>query len=422
MIGSRALFGPAAVYALTNAVSSGVPILILPIMTRVLSPEEYGLVAMFTVVVTLFGALTGLSVHGAVGVRYFQRDRYDLPRYVASCILLLAGSVGVTLLVVWAAAGWLVEISKLPLPWLLVAVLVAGAQFIVQLRLVLWQCANQPWRFGVLRVGQGLVDASVSLVMVLVLGLAWEGRAGGFAVACAIAGSVAFGWLLKDGWLRGGADRAYAVDALRFGIPLIPHTVGGVLLAMVDRFLITNLLDVASTGIYMVAVQIGMLFGILTDSFNKAYSPWLMKTLADKDPARDLKMVRFTYLYFVVVTVIAALLGAAAPWLVPLIAGDTYREAGELIGYIAFGHAFLGMYFMVANYIFFAGRTGLLAVVTLCAGLFNAAASWWLIQRNGVAGAAQAFMLAQLLLFVGAWIVAWRAHPMPWLGRKSATL
>ncbi len=417
---SRAVFGPAAVYAMTNAMTAGVPILILPIMTRVLTPEEYGLVAMFTVTVTVLGALTGLSIHGAVGVRYFQSERYNLPRYVATCVLILAASVVVTLFLVWAAAGWLVDTTQLPLPWLFVAVLVAGAQFMVQVRLVLWQSANRPWRFGALRVAQAIIDAGASLFMVLALGMAWEGRAGGFAIAAVLACLAALVWLRRDGWLRGGGDRAYAFDALRFGLPLIPHTVGGVFLAVVDRFLITNLLDVASTGIYVVAVQIGMVFGILTDSFNKAYSPWLMRTLTEKNSVRDARMVRFTYLYFVVVLAIAVVLGAVAPWLVRLIAGDKFAAAGQIIVYFAFGHAFLGMYFMVANYIFLAGRTGRLAAVTLTAGLINAIASYALIQRNGIAGAAQAFMLAQLVLFVGTWWVAWRAHPMPWLAVFSA--
>jgi O-antigen/teichoic acid export membrane protein len=306
------------------------------------------------------------------------------------------------------------EITKLPLAWLFAAVLVAGAQFIVQLRLVLWQSANRPWRFGALRIAQAIIDAGASLFMVLALGMAWEGRASGFVIAAGVAGLAALVWLQRDGWLRGGGDRGYALDALRFGLPLIPHAVGGVFLAMVDRFLITNLLDVASTGIYMVAVQIGMVFGILTDSFNKAYSPWLMKTLAEKNPVRDARMVRFTYLYFVVVLAIAVVLGAVAPWLVRVVAGDKFAAAGQIIIYIAFGHAFLGMYFMVANYIFFAGRTARLAAVTLTAGLINAIVSYALIQRNGIAGAAQAFMLSQALLFVGAWYLAQRAHPMPW--------
>src|SRR5690606_13004257 len=95
---ARSLLGPALIYAVSNGLAAGLPLLLLPILTRTLTPDEYGLVAMFSVVVTAFGALTGLSVHGAVSMRYFDRDSLDFPRYVGSCLAILAVSTCGTLL------------------------------------------------------------------------------------------------------------------------------------------------------------------------------------------------------------------------------------------------------------------------------------------------------------------------------------
>ena len=107
LLGQRSLFGSAIVYTLTNAVSAGIPVLVLPVLTRVLTPEEYGRVAMFSVVVTLFGAFTGLNVHGAVGIRYFARKDVDFPRYVATCLIILAASTLVVLALVGLLLPWL---------------------------------------------------------------------------------------------------------------------------------------------------------------------------------------------------------------------------------------------------------------------------------------------------------------------------
>ena len=80
MLDQNSLFGSAVVYALTNAISAAISLLVLPVLTRVLTPEEYGRVAMFSVVLTLFGAFTGLNVHGAIGIRYFEKKQIDFPR------------------------------------------------------------------------------------------------------------------------------------------------------------------------------------------------------------------------------------------------------------------------------------------------------------------------------------------------------
>jgi O-antigen/teichoic acid export membrane protein len=91
-----------------------------------------------------------------------------------------------------------------------------------------------------------------------------------------------------------------------------------------------------------------------------------------------------------------------------------------MVLYIAMGHAFSGMYSLVANYIFFGGRTASLAAISFIAGLLNFGLSYWLLLRNGAIGAAQAFMISQAVIFLGAWLAAQRAHPMPWLAALKA--
>ena len=55
--------------------------------TLVMAPQEYGLAAMFSVMVAIFSAVTGVNTHGAAGMRYFDRESMDFPRYVAACLL-----------------------------------------------------------------------------------------------------------------------------------------------------------------------------------------------------------------------------------------------------------------------------------------------------------------------------------------------
>jgi O-antigen/teichoic acid export membrane protein len=415
MIKPRDMFSAALVYTVTSVLAAGVPILMLPILTRVLTPADYGTMAMFSVLLAVLGAFTGLSVHGAVGIRFFQGDRYDFPRYVGTCLTILLASVSAVLVGVWLLLPWLEHLTKLPGAWLIAAVFVSGAQFVIQIRLVIWQSGNHPWRFGAFRIGQAMLDATASLIMVLVLGMAWEGRVAGITLAMALFALAALISLHRTGGFVFAFNRDYASNALKFGIPLIPHTIGGMLIAIADRFMISNVLDVASTGVYMVALQIGMVLALLAEAFNKACSPWLIQSLGQASASTDRLVVRFTYSYFGIIALAAIVLGILAPTILDVLVGEKYRTAAPIVLYITLGSAFGGMYLMVANHIFFAGRTGRLAVVTLVSGLFNLTASYSLLKHNGVVGAGQAYMLAQAILFLGAWWVAQKSHPMPWL-------
>lgn len=414
MATSKSLLGPAIIYTVSNAISASIPFLLLPVLTRILTPEEYGQVAMFSVVTAVLGAFTGLSVHGAVGIRFFQQEKFDFPRYVSTCLAILLASTVVVFIMVGILLPWLVEFTMLPAKWLLAGVLVSGAQFLIMTQLAIWQSNHQSLKYGAMRAAQSAIDAIASLVLVIGLGLAWQGRVGGVAFATVVVALIALVLMYRNGWVKGRPDSEYARDALHFCIPLIPHTIGGMLIAMIDRFMITSLLDVASTGIYLVALQIGMALGLLTDAFNRAYSPWLFKSLKQAQSADELRIVRLTYIYFIALILVAIFIGNFAPAILSLVVGEKFRTAAPIVIYVALGYAFGGMYYMVANYVFYAGRTARLALITLSTGLMNVGISYLLLQQSGIVGAAQAFMLAQATLFLGTWWLANRSRPMPW--------
>jgi O-antigen/teichoic acid export membrane protein len=410
----KTLLRNASIYTGANILNAGIPFLLLPVLTRVLSPADYGTIAMFGIVVTIVGAFTGLTVHGAVGVRYFQLDQERMPPYVGACLAILAVSGSMVFCVVAVGRPWLESITRVPGRWLLVAVLVSSAQFVINIRLSLWQVQHKAFRYGAFQISQSMLNAGLSLFLILSLGMAWEGRALGQSAAVSVFMLIALFLLLQRTEASWPTNTRDVRDALKFGVPLIPHVIGGLSIATVDRFMITNMLDVAQAGIYMVALQMGMVLGLLTDSFNSAYAPYLMGVLVKEDRARDRNIVRGTYAYFLVVIVAALLLGVTAPHLLGVLVGERFRAAAGVVLYVAMGYAFGGMYYMVANYVFLENKTGYLAVVTFSSGVFNIIATFLLIKVNGIIGAAQAFMLSQAMIFFCTWWLAQRLRPMPW--------
>ncbi len=408
----RRFAGDASIYFGASIISAAIPFLLLPILTRVLTPVDYGMAAMFGVVSNILGALTGLSVHGAITVRYFKLDSQHLSRYIGACFRILTLSTLVIFIVVALIGTQLTSITLLPTGWLLACVLMSAAQVVINMRLSLWQVQNRAIRFGVFQGVQAALNVSLALVLVIGLALSWQGRALGQLLTAMIL--MGFSLFLMRGEIAfplGGDDTR---DALKFGIPLIPHVLGGLLIAATDRMMIANMLDVREAGIYTVALQIGMAMSLITESFNKVYAPRLLAVLGNIDVGRDRRIVRHTYLYFVAVVLAAGILGVLAPPILSILAGREFQSASGAVFYIALGYAFGGMYYMVTIYVFFASRTASLAVVTLCSGIFNVAVTWYLIKLNGVVGAAQSFALSQAVLFVACWCLGHRARPMPW--------
>ena len=408
------------VFALTNALAAGLPLLLLPLLTRVLSPEDYGLVAMYSVVLSALGAFTGLSVHGAVGMRYFDRAEIDFPQYVGACLAILVVTTSAVLLLVWIAQTPLETLTSLPAEWLVIAVLTSGLQFILLIRLSIFQSAKKANMFGLFRVSQTVLDAVLSVALVLFLSLAWEGRLIGMSAAIVVLGVVSLISLAHGGWINLAVRGEHVRNALKFGVPLVPHVVGGMLIAMADRFMITNLLGVGSTGVYMVAVQIGLGVYLLADACSRAISPWVIEVIKEQNARKNILIARYYYIYFTFILFVAFFLGGTAPYFLSFLVGNAFQGAAPLIMTIAIGQAFGGMYLVVANVIFYKNKTLQLAAITISCGMLNALLSYFLLPVEGIQGAAHAYLAAQLVMFVATFALSQKLYPLPWfvaLGR-----
>ncbi len=409
-------------FTATNALASGLPLLLLPVLTRVLSPEDYGLVAMYSVLLTALGALTGMSVHGAVGMRYFDRDAIDFPKYVGSCLLILVLTTGIVFILVALFERPLAALTSLPAKWLFIAVLASGMQFLLLTMLSIFQSAKRASMFGLFRIGQAAVDALLSLVLVVSFGLAWEGRLIGMTVAISVLGAISLVTLCYGRWVDLDIRLDYVTNALKFGAPLVPHVVGGMLIAMADRLLITNFLDLASTGIYMVAIQIGLGVNLLADASNRAVSPWLIEAIKENRRQKNVVIATFCVIYFVALVLLALVVGVLAPLMLPLLVGQAFRGASSFVMLIALGQAFGGMYLAVSNLVFYRGKTAYLAAITISCGILNVALAYLLLRVEGLVGVAQAYAAAQLLMFLSVFVLSHRLHPLPWLDALRSLL
>lgn len=411
--GSR-LLQASAIYTASSFANSAIPFLMLPIFTRYLTPTDYGIVAMYQVLLGIVSSLTHLNVHGAIVRRYYDRDKIDFPRYISNCVFLVAGCSMLSGVILWGMATPIARFTEFPAPWIWAVILASAGEFLVLLILSLWQVQEQPIKYGLFQVGQTLTNICLSLLFVVSLGLGWKGRVWGQVCTMAIFASLSLFLLFRGQWLKGNFRLDYLHHALAFGVPLIPHAVCMYVITVTGRLLLTHLIGVAETGIYMVGVQIGMIVWLLQDSFNRAWVPWFYAQLKRDDESARRRIVRITYLYILLITVFALGFALLASQLLGILVGRDFLPAGRYLPWICMGYAFNGMYKMVTNYCFFVENTRIISLITVCTALINAAACYLFITWHGPVGAAQGTMLAFGISFLLTWMAAARVYPMPW--------
>lgn len=411
---NSSLIRSAGIYTVANALNAAIPFFLLPVLTRYLSPADYGMVSMYGVLVSFASAFVGLNADSAISRQYYDRDEIDIRRYISTCLLIFVCSSVLIFIIFFLLAEPLSRITSVPQQWLWTVVIVCAAQFLSRTVLILWQVQVKPKAYGTFQITQTLFNAGLSLLFIIVFGFAWQGRIAGQIIAVVLFAVIAIYILYRDNWLPASVDKSYIIHIFKFGIPLIPHTLGAIIITMTDRIFITNMVGLEATGLYTVGYQVGMIIGIIEDSFNRAYVPWLFERLKANQLSTKFKLVKITYAYFVLILSLAVALSLIAPWFLSFFVGEKFLGSALFVFWIALAYAFSGMYKMVVNYIFYVQKTYILAWITLFAAIINVVLNYLFINMNGAIGAAQATTATLALQFILTWILSSRVYRMPW--------
>lgn len=407
----------AGIYLVSNILNAVIPFILLPILTRYLNPSEYGEVAMFQTLLGALGAFTGTVFAGAAGRKYYDSnlDREALADFIGSCIQLILIFTILIFTILFIFQNQFSEWLSLKPSYIMYSVITAACSAIISIRLGQWQVQKLAIKFGILQISQSLLNMLLSLLFVVVMLRGAKGRIDAQIITALIFLLISVFLLNKDKLLKIFVWRKdYIGEALKFGVPLIPHVAGGFLLTTVDRFVINKEIGLSEAGIYMVAVQLTAAIGIVFDAINKAYVPWLFEKLTVDNLQQKQKIVKLTYVWFSLIITGVVLAFFIGPPIVVFIAGEQYAEAGKVVGWLALGQGFQGMYLMVTNYIFYSKRTGLLSFASISSGILNLVLLIVLVRFFGLEGAAIAFATSMGIRFLLTWWIAQKRHPMPW--------
>jgi O-antigen/teichoic acid export membrane protein len=399
-------------YTLVNVINKGIPFLLLPLLTHYLSKEDYGILTNIESLLVITVTLIGLNASSALTRQYVKKD-VNIQDYFTTILRVIVISFFIVTLAYSAAANIIHEFTLIPVDIIYFISIYAILDNISEILLAFWRMEDKPFQFGALKVSRTLIEVSISLLLVVSYNYDWFGRFSGLFLAGLLTGLFALVYLIRRKFLNGKYRIEYRKQLLSYGVPLIPHTISGVVIFYSDKLIITAMLGIEDNGLYSVAFTIGMAISLVQNSFNQAWVPWLYKKLAAESLQEKKKLVKITYIYMVAMLGIAFLLWLVTPFIYSFL-GDDFAEGMPLVALIGFGFAFNGMYKMMINYVFYAEKTKIISIITVSLAILNILLNIWLIGIYGLIGSAYASTITFFLQFIVTWYISNRVFPMPW--------
>ena len=403
-----------------NLVNAGIPFLLLPVLTTYLSPEDYGIIDIFNSLTMLFTPIVGLSAVGSINRYYFEKEEVDIKVFV-NTILRLIFKYGVVFILICTVIGFLFKeyLNKsfgLPIEVLILASLYVFFSQISEILLTLWRISYNTVKYGVFRILKTFFDVGLSLFLIVKLNFKWEGRIAPQLIMALVFGLIAVYILSKSGFIKKEikTNKGYKSKILSYSIPLIFHSLSGYIIGISDRFFILFMEGVEYVGVYGVAYQIGMVIGLFQNSFNQAWLPFFFSSLKEESKSLNLKIVKITYLYFILMILLVVFFYFMTPLIYNWFIGDNFSEGMNVVIWVLLGYGFNGMYKMAVNYLFYLKKTKIIAFSTIIVGCINLVLNYFLIKRNGINGAAQATAISFFIHFLIVQFLGVKYYKMPW--------
>jgi O-antigen/teichoic acid export membrane protein len=410
-----------AIYGLGGLVQRILAVLLLPVYTRYLSPEDYGTVE------TLIALTTVLVITLRLGItQAFFRFYFDSPEPAHRRLVLRTSfwfTMGMATLGLALGLLFSRELSTALFGSS------ADAEVVAAAFVGLWAQMNYEQLTSLFRVEErsvAFVTASLANIGITIgatlllvvgldagpLGVIVGGFTGTLLVYAALVG-------YRREQLGLQFDRSLLREMNRFGLPLVPSALFLWVTNFSDRFFLLKLADQEDVGLYSVGVRIASAMALLLTAFRLAW-PAFAYSIEDDSEAK--RAYAFVLTYLVALTSWVALgLGLLAPWLVGWIAAPAFAESADVVGPLAFAVVPFAGYVVIAIGVGRARRTQFNWVVTGAAAVVNVALNLLLIPPYGMMGAAIATIAALLTMFVGMTWWAQKIYPVEYQWRRVAT-
>lgn len=409
----KAFFKDSLLYTFANLFTRGIGFILLPIYTRIISKVEYGLFDYLTTIGALLGVVITLEITQAI-FRFIPDYKEAPEKQIRLASTGFWFSVGMYLLLSILCFAFSKSLASILLDDAMYSDLIKVTCVLFLSNAVLYNFTSL-MRANLLSKQVVIVStlnavfvASFSLLFVAYYELGLYGLISGQLFGILL--SIFVAYTRVKTWIKFVFCFESLKQMLSFSAPLIFSSIGVVLSMFVDRVMLKEFLGAEQLASYAVAIKIASIVTLLMVGFQSALTPLIYANYQkDETPHKISKLFHF-YLSASLVSVL--LLGAAAHWLVTIIAGVQYTEAANYVAPLVCAALFSSMYLFFPG-LSIAKKTTIIALVNICVGVLNVILNYLFIPKFGALGAAFSTLFSVFLAFIVNATIAQRFYIIP---------
>lgn len=370
-------------YTIGNVLIKGINFLTLPLFSRLLSTEEFGVFNVFLSYDAILSVLISLAIHTSVKSAYYEFKRID--EYSSSVTLIFWINALVFSFFVILGRNQLSELVGFRQSLLFLLIPYSFSSAVLQLynQIISLDYAFKKYLIVSLLNSIGNILLSLLLILTIFTNERDLGRIVGTVVPIAGIAIVLLFQMYKRAIPK--YNKLYWKFALRYSLPIVPHGISQVLLGQCDRIMISNMIGNVEAGIYSLAGNLNLILTVITTSIAVSWSTWFYSRIDKKEINEIIKSANLLVQMFMVFTVS---LMALSPEIIYILGGEKY-ELGKYVAIPMIMEAFfLFLYNIVVPSEYYTKKTTYIMAGTLIAAGINLVTNYFCIKTFGFIAAA----------------------------------
>ena len=324
------------VYSLMNLVTKMGSFIFLPIITRLLTQEEFGIVGTLAPITSLFTVILGLGLYNAQMKKYvdLKENEDEFGSYMFSSTLIIVVFNVLTYIFLFTPPAqklfsYIVDLSKVSYyPLIIVSILIATSNALNNLAVTLFRMKRMYMKVAIGSVVS--LFTTYILAIYFIQYLKWGVFGNQFANLIALL--IVFLFYFKDyfGKFRFKLNFDYVKYSLRNGLPLIFIELTDQVVNLSDRLVLAKFVSLAVVGGYTLAFTGGRVLSVITGSFVNSWTPEFYEAM--KEDRTNPKITRSVENFIAIISFACVIAQLFAPEGIKLIFPKSYHQA---INYMA---------------------------------------------------------------------------------------
>ncbi len=411
---SKKVFKNSAFYMLASLLPVAVGFLMLPVYTRYLTPDDYGVVALVLSLQSFLPLIMTLQIHSSISRFYFdyKDDNTKLKIFITT---IMVATLTLSLIVLVLLFNYLDEILSFIFPKtigyndiFLLGVFTSFVSVFTSMFINLIRVQQKAKLFMKVSLSLFLVALAINILEVIV----YERGAYGVVEASLIVSIISFVvyFFMVKGFFILKVDFKTIIDPLKFSIPLIPHSLSGLIFMYSDRIILERYVTLSAIGLYMFSDKIAMVFKMLVNEFNNAFSPYFNeKSKLSKEAAiKEVQNISLIFIFSIAMLIVFVALFSVE--MVYWLFDERYFDTWMMIPLLSSAYIFRSLYCFSSSGLFYEKKTGKVALITMVAGLANIGLNLLLIPIYGIMVAIYTTIFSFFITFVMAELMSYKVY------------